>query len=140
MPAHWVLVADRTRARLFATTDTGKSFNELEDIAHAEGRMASRELRTDAQGRFYGKGERQQAHTAPPHVSAAEHETERYAKLIAERLDIACVRHEFDRLHLVAPPEFLGELRGALDETTRAHAGGEVAKNYVNLPDAELKP
>ena len=75
MPAKCVVVADSNRARIFALQGRDE-LSELEDLVNPEARQDERELRSDADGRFYGKGERSEGHVAEPSVSPKQHEAE----------------------------------------------------------------
>ncbi len=44
----------------------------------------------------------------------------------------------FDRLVIVAPPQVLGALRGALSSTVRARVASEVSKDLMNCSSYEL--
>ena len=111
MDTTWILVADSSRGKIFESPDGRKPWREIEEFEHPEGRAHNRDLRTDAQGRYYGKGERQQGHVAPPQVSPTEHEAELFAKRLSDHLNKARTDHRYDKLGIVAPPKFLGLLR-----------------------------
>ena len=112
--AIWILVADSSRAKIFETFGPADLAREIEEFEHAEGRAHNRDLSTDAQGRYYGKGERQQGHVAPPQVTPTEHEAELFAKQLADHLDKTRTEHRYERLCIIAPPKFLGMLRNHL--------------------------
>jgi protein required for attachment to host cells len=91
-------------------------------------------LRTDRPGRAFES------------VGAARHavdfasdrrsvEANKFARRIARRLDIGRRRKEFDRIHLIAGPGFLGILRRALSPATTALVIQEAAKNLVGLSE-----
>ncbi len=116
MQTQWVVVADSSRARFFEVQNNLESLVELEDLLSPAGRMDETELRHDAKGRFYGKGEREQAHTAEPAVSAKTHAAQLFSKAVMQRLEQACEKKRYDRLILVAPPQFLGQLHKQLSQ------------------------
>lgn len=116
MHTQWVVVADSSRARFFEAQSNLESLVELEDLLSPAGRMDETELRHDAKGRFYGKGEREQAHTAEPAVNAKTHAAQQFSKAVMQRLEQACEKKYYDRLILVAPPHFLGQLHKQLSQ------------------------
>jgi protein required for attachment to host cells len=59
-----------------------------------------------------------------------------FARRLAERLDAKAGR--FDRLLLVAPSAFLGELRAALGEAMHARLAGSLDRDLTRLPLADL--
>ncbi|MGB7290531.1 MAG: host attachment protein [Candidatus Macondimonas sp.] len=140
----WVVVADASRARLFRAETPRGPLVELEDAVHSAARLQDQELLSDRAGRaFDSQGKHRHGMEAPtdPH----DQEAQRFAHELAERLHVHHNAHDFDGLVLVAPPRFLGLLRGALDEQvakqvlasfdrdlTRIHTAAEVQSH---LPD-----
>ena len=110
MGTTWILSANSSRARLFEVDPTGDAPREVADFANPAGRAHERDLRSDAAGRYYGRGERQQGHAAMKE-GFGEHETERFAESLREYLDHARGENRFGQLWIVAGPSFLGELR-----------------------------
>ena len=115
MQATWILVADAGRGRIFEMRERGH-LAEIEDFVNPVERERNADLRTDGYGRFYGKGGREQGHTAEPDISPKQHEAERFADQLAEYLDKARTQHLYEKLKLVAAPSFLGLLRSKLDK------------------------
>lgn len=116
MGKQWVMVADRTRARIFETDGDLDKLNEIEDLMNPEGRFSDAEFHHDARGRFYGKGDRQHSHTSQPRVSKAMYDEENFSHQLAMFLDQGCAMHRYDSLIVVAPPAFLGILRKQLSD------------------------
>ena len=114
MTKTWILVADASRARVFEVLDRDETLQEIEDFVNPAGRQGERELRTDARGRYFGKGEQMQGHTAAPNTDPTTHENQLFAKTIADYLDRARVSRRYERLCLIAAPKFLGLLRDEL--------------------------
>jgi protein required for attachment to host cells len=116
MDIYWVVVADASRARIFQCYENGRAFSEIEAFDHPEGRAKARELGADAQGRYFGKGERNEAHTAEPRTDPVDRENESFAKHLAAHLERGLTEKKYQRLNIVAAPKFLGLLRGSLDK------------------------
>jgi protein required for attachment to host cells len=129
MSTTWVIAADSSRVRIFEMSASDQHLQEIEDLANPQGRATNRDLRTDGYGRYYGKGERQQAHTAPPHVDAVQHETELFSKKLGEYLDKARTEHRYDKLCLIAPPKFLGLIRQNLSKEAQKLVEEEMVKD-----------
>ncbi len=130
MPTTWVVVADSAAARLFRAPSPTGPLEEFETYAHAEGRAHARDLVSDDQGRAFdsvGQGR----HAMEPRVDPREQERIGFARMLAERVRSARSKGEVGRVFLVAPPEFLGHLRGNLDSETRRVVEGEFALNVV---------
>ena len=139
MATLWCLVADASRARLFELVHPGHGIREIETVLNPEGRAQNRELDTDGSGRFYGKGERQQGHTAPAQVSAVDHDVELFAKSLVARIEKGRTDARYDRLCLVAAPRFLGMLRGHLGKDAERLVELAIDKDLSRAPEAEVE-
>lgn|SRR5437870_8709507 len=131
----WILAADSTRARIFERATAGEPFHEIEDFFNPAGRTHDRDLRSDAEGRYAGKGGRQ-AHTAPGHIDAAEHQAEQFTKRVSDFLDLGRTQHRFQRLYLIGPPRFLGMMRRKLSKQAQQMVVDEIPKD-VSRSDAK---
>jgi protein required for attachment to host cells len=65
--------------------------------------------------------------------SQREHAEKVMAGELAGRLRQARLDGSLSRLHILAAPRFLGQLRGRLDDETRALIQSETAKNVSKL-------
>ena len=136
MTTTWIIAADSSRARILQVTDREKSLDEIDDLLNPEGRVHNRELIADAQPRFHG--------TSGPgsdreEMSATEHATELFAKRVGDYLDKARTAHKYDRLHLVAPPKFLGQLRKELGKEVQKLVTEELPKDLSWLKTHDLQ-
>lgn len=134
MSTQWVIVADRSRARIFEADRNFDQLREIEDLLNPEGRRDDADLRHDAKGRFYGKGEQHQAHTAEPRVSQQEHDEEKFSRDVMQLLTEGCDAKRYDSLVMVAPPEFLGLLRKQLPERVGQHVTSQLNSDISNFP------
>lgn len=138
MTTTWIIAADSSRARILQVTDRGRDLDEVEDLLNPEARADDRQLTTDAHARFRG--------TSGPgsdreETSAAEHATELFAKRLGDYLDKARTAHRYDRLHLIAPPKFLGRLRKELGKEVQKLVAEELPKDlsWLNARDIEQR-
>ncbi|MBX3491092.1 MAG: host attachment protein [Parvibaculum sp.] len=133
----WILVADGQKARFLA------SEKRNEDPAPALPDMIvpnppTREQGTERPGRVHESvGARRSAYEPPtdPHRQAKRD----FARMVADTLLEKTRESAFDKLIVVAPPEMLGDLRGALAPETKARLIGERAKDYTELTPREIK-
>lgn len=139
MQTTWILAADSSRARIFEVHDALDHLHEIEDFANPAGRADDADLRTDAKGRFYGKGEREQAHTAEPAVNQVEHQTELFSKQVSEFLDKACSDHRYDKLYVIAFPKFLGLMRQNMSKQVQRLVEEEVPKDMSKFDIREIE-
>jgi protein required for attachment to host cells len=77
-------------------------------------------------------------HAMEPRVDWHRYAKEQFAKSVAGALEEAALKRKYEALILVAPPQALGDLRGALGQHAKALIAGEIAKDLTNLPDHEL--
>jgi len=138
MTTTWIIAADASRARVLQVTDREQQLAEVEDLLNPQGRVHDRELISDAHPRFSGHGgggpgsDREE-------MSATEHATELFAKRVGDYLDKARTAHRFDRLHLIAPPKFLGQLRKELGKEVQKLVAEELPKDLSWLNTRELQ-
>ena len=117
-----------------ATTD----MLEVEDLVHPEARLRPRQLVTDRPGRAFdntGSGR----HAMGSAVDSREHECQRFARSVANRLETARQRHRFDRLVVVAEPRFLGHLRQGLSAATRSQVTAQLGKNLCSADPKAIR-
>ena len=135
----WILVANASRAALYATGGA-RDFELLAALSHPESRLKSSELSPTEPGhagKSHGGSPRRTVleNTAPPHEVEAEH----FAVELGDRLSDGARRHAFDRLVLVAPPEFLGQLRQRLHGDAKKNLVTSIDKDYTLLEPKELQ-
>lgn len=132
----WVLVAEASRAKLFTSEGGRHPLQELEDFIHAEGRMHEQELGSDQPGRAFDSAGRGR-HAMEQKTSLHRQAETAFARQLNEVLLAGQRDGRYQRLCLVAPPEFLGLLRESLDETVRRRVIFELDKNLTqhSAPD-----
>ena len=128
------VVADSSRARIFTSDSTHSPLNEIETIAHPEGRMHEQEMVSDMPGKGGGG-----AHAYQEKVEPKKHEMIEFAKRIADYLDGARKENKLDRLLIVAAPAFLGELRTHLSAETSKKIALELDKNLAHHDEKDIR-
>ena len=61
-----------------------------------------------------------------------------FAKNVGQRIEADRVKHEFDKLVLVAPPKMLGLIRQALPSAAQSMLVNEVAKDLLHRGNAAI--
>jgi protein required for attachment to host cells len=136
MNTTWILVAHRGGARLFESKQTGKDLSLLEDIAHPQGRLKSKDLGTDKPGRSVDShGTR---HALAQEQEPAAHVAEQFSKQLAGLLDDGRTQRRYGKLVLVAEPHFLGILRAALSDETTALVTAVVNKDLGHVESRDI--
>jgi protein required for attachment to host cells len=131
-----VLVAHDAGARWFENRGPGKGLVKLNEVEFEDGRRQSREIDTDRQGRGFGAGPGGHAHE--PAQSPHEHAVENFARELAKELGQELRRGAFARLILIAPPRFLGVLRGELDSLVTRAVLATIPKDLPRANEQEL--
>ena len=134
----WILVADACGARVFQTTDCGRTLSFLRRFAHAESRAMEAKLASDRQGSARSS-DHLGASTVQPHTARKEIEAINFASLLADHLGVSSQRKQFASLVLVAPPHFLGLLREALSPATSRLVLASVAKDLVYMNTESIR-
>jgi protein required for attachment to host cells len=114
----WVIVADGSRARFFATDAELAELAPVREVTNHHHAGAHRG-RTDE--------------GAPHHGEEAA-----FARELAGAVAQAVLAHEVRDLVLVAPAKFMSELEGALSPAVARHVTGRVAKDFTKLERHEL--
>ena len=133
----WVLVADGQRARVLERLSLAEPWQELEDEAQEVFDPPSHALGTERPGRVHESASTTR-HAIEPRQDPHEARKEAFARDLADRLEAAAEARRFARLILVAPPSFLGHLRGALGDATRQRLRGSLDLDLTKVPLAEI--
>ena len=134
----WVVVADSSRGKIFVQDTHSSELLEQVDLVHPSARLRGVDLSSDRSGRHsgaFGQG----SHLFDARTEAKEHEAESFAKEIAERLETGRTSGQFQKLVLMAPPKFLGELREQLGDEVRKLVVDEIAKDLVTHSAEEVR-
>lgn len=129
----WVLVAESSRAKIYATNTRRGPLIEVDSFVHPEGRMHEGDLVSDRPGSD-GGSVGQGRHIVDDRITAKKYENLSFAKEIAAGLEDARHRGVFDKLILIAPPAFLGLLRENLSKETMDRVTDQIDKNLVQQP------
>lgn len=137
----WVLVCDASRARLFQV-ERGDELGMIEELDHPASRARVRDLMADANGRK-PNGQPGPRHNnrpgAAPDTDPKEVEAQKFAQMLADKLDKGRLAHSFDRLILAAPPHFLGLLKNTLDDQVQKLLALTVSKDFTGVEARELQ-
>ena len=144
MQATWIVAANAGRARVFSQANAAEPLEEIHDMVNTAARLRTGETETDALGQRAASKSRHSvgAPTPPsgyePHQSPAEHKTEIFAKTLAGFLAHAHQEGRFNRLCIVAAPEFLGMLRKLLKPPLVSTVKLEIDKDYTHFNARQL--
>jgi protein required for attachment to host cells len=137
-PITWVLVADAARARLFQLEQPQQTLTPALGRELIGSNRPSREIASDRPGRTFDSGG-EGRHAKEPPTDPARHAQEEFARDVVRLLDEKRESRSFERLIVVAPPQFLGDLRAAMPQHLQAAVAAEVAKDLSKLSPHELQ-
>lgn len=140
MPTTWILVADGARARIWTSERPHHLKAALSYDFASPVRNRTRDAGSDRPGRTFdsaGQGH----HAMEPPTDWKDHEKREFARSLAGRLREGAMAGSFDRLVVVAPPQFLGLLRAQFDKETARLVEAEIGKDLTHLSeDHDLLP
>lgn len=136
----WVLAADNSRARIFETSKRNILENEIETMANPAGRQSIHEIVDDRPGRSphpASDGGKRVAYA--PSSDPKKLEVQQFARTLAKILNNGARDNSFEKLYIIAPPAFLGMIRGELGAQAQKKIQGEIDKNLAQLKMEEIR-
>lgn len=133
----WVLIADGSRARLFANGGVGKGLEPALDQEFIGTNISSGDIASDRPGRTFDSGG-EGRHAMEPPTDPKRHAKYAFAHEIAGILESARKSHRFERLVVVAPPKALGDLRSEFSVELQRMVTAEMNKDLTQVPTREL--
>ena len=134
----WILIANRAGARIFVNYGPGKGLKFVASLDHPEGRLRDQEAVSDKPGRGFSSASGGPRHALVSEQDYKEHEVEKFAKLLAKRLDDGRNQNEFEQLILAADPKFLGKIKGALNSQTAGKVVATLGKDLWDVADRDI--
>lgn len=138
----WILVTNRSSARIFEQDPTTHRLTLVEQLEHPDqGRLLLEEINK-------GRPKASALSDVPPGVlrfaksvetSNANDEAKRFAKVIDHALKEGRRKKQFDELVVVAEPSYLGLLLGRLDRGILNLVVEKVHKDLAAFSDAQVK-
>jgi len=133
----WIVVADASAARVFVLGGPLQRIS-LEPVRELSAEIKpSREIASDRPGRTHDRGG-QGRHAEEPPTDPKRHAKASFAREVAQVLDDERKQNGLYRLYIVAPPQFLGDLRGAMNGEVRGLVESEINKDLTKLSVHEL--
>ena len=146
MPMTWIVSANAGHAIIFSQAHANEQLERVEDLDNPPARMRDRDIETDDLGNRSASKSNHSVGIGPttpsgyqPHQTPEQHEAENFARRVAGYLSKAHAEGRFERLCLVATPQFLGELRGVLDKNLQRVVRAEIDKDYTHADPRELR-
>jgi len=151
----WVLVADSGRARIFAVDNTQKQMQgslyapsengalrgvltEVLDRENPLARIPERNLTSDEPG-VQKESAEQHVHAVGRNEEPKKTEAERFAREVAAELDQGLKDRRFSKMYVIAPGQFLGNLRDVFSDHVKKTVLSEMDKNLTRMSPQEIR-
>lgn len=132
----WVVLADAQRTRILQHDGPARGLHQVATLTHVD--PPTREQGSDRPGRVHDSiGEAR--HAMETRVDWHRAEKTRFAREVSDYLEEGLARGSYERLILVAPPQFLGDLRRAIDPAVRNKVSAEIDKDLTAMPLEEVE-
>lgn len=133
-----VLVADKSRAKLFISSSRAGPLKLQDSWQHPPARMHERALTTDLPGRAFDSGGMGR-HVMGKAVTPKAHEAEVFAVRLAREMEHWRCSLALQRLHVLASPEFLGLLRRKFSRELERLIASEKACGLTSMSEEEVR-
>ena len=135
MSKTWVVVAESSRAKIYEINKNKSNTNlkELSGFTHSISRSHKQDLSAEHQK------ESRHSQLTSSLDSHKSHERETFARSISQYLNSARNQGKFNKLILMSPPKFLGDLRKNLGHETNKYVVSEIDKNLVRHKIKDIK-
>ncbi len=137
MERTWIVVCDASHCRFFLKRQASHEWVKFEEFENTVGREKGIDIVSDRPGRRFDVGPHQRSAVGGQTEPRANEEL-RFAHSISKMLIDAYNQNAFERLILVAPPQFLGMLRNELRGPIEKAIYGTLDKDYTHVGDREL--
>jgi len=138
MSNYWILVAESSRAKIYAAEGKRAPLTEIEDFAHPQGRLHEGDLVSDSPGSD-GGSVGQGRHVLDDETNARKQEAIVFARELANHLNTERNKGSFKSLVIIAPPTFLGLLRDHLSSEVMDIVSQQIDKNLIHKSAEEIQ-
>ncbi len=144
MGATWIISANASRARFFSQSNPSEDLQEVNDMVNNGARLRMMAEESDKIGPTAGTKSMHNTGGALPNKlyepaqTPDQHRNELFARDITDFLEHAHREGGFQKLSLVASPQFLGMLRKMLEPKFGSLIDLEINKDYTHYSPAQL--
>jgi protein required for attachment to host cells len=134
MITHWILVADASGAKVYASDALLEDLNLIDDITFSRHQVRHDDSRGHSTAHLPSSG----AASAEAEHDPRKLSEERLARAVAETINHADQERRFERLVVVAPPRFLGDFRASLSHPAAKRVVASIHHDWTKLDRREL--
>jgi protein required for attachment to host cells len=132
----WILVADGSRAHLYAQHPPSTALESVESWDNVEGRISDHQSESDRLGSSGGGRGSSQHSIMAPETDPKDHAKQVFAHKLANLLNEK--ESSYHSLIVIAPPHLLGELRKHLNPRVQAKVSAEFNKDLTHVSAHDL--
>ncbi len=132
MVMHWVVVGDGAGARVYESDALLEELTLVDQLHLAHGHVTHGDGSATAHLPGAAAGGPEPRHHDPRDTE------ERFARALAQLVNEGDNKRRFERVILVAPPRFLGDVRGELSGTASKRVVATLNHDWTKLPLREL--
>lgn len=140
-----IVVADQSEANFYGLEQRETPLQFVQRLEDPDAHLHDRDLKSDRPGRLFdhapAAGGRRGAvahHATGGERNPRKVEARRFARRIADALDVERRQDRYDSLIVMAPPTFLGLLRAEIPPAVQALMRAEIGKDLVHEPPEAL--
>lgn len=138
MTKTWILAAESSRAVIYRVESRTAPLVEVKSLAHPEGREMEHDMTSDRPGRAFDSFGNNR-HSMGKEVDPKRQEAIQFSRRLADCLEQGRTQGDFEQLILIAPPEFLGLLRQALNDQVLKRVSQSLDKNLVQAGEKAIR-
>ena len=136
MTTTWILVANASSANLYMNNGPKKGLEKISEYEHAASREKASDLVSDRPGHFKSAGNGHGAYVPPS--DPKQNEAQQFASKLTRDLEQGRTSNAFQRLILVAPPQFMGLIKNSASQALMGMMTDHFEKDYTKVDEKTL--
>lgn len=136
MTTTWILVANASSANLYMNKGPKQGLEKIRQYEHTASREKASDLVSDRPGHNRSAGNGHGAYVPP--TDPKQNEAQQFALKLARDLEQGRTGNEFQRLILVAPPQFMGLIKGNSSQALIGLMSDHFEKDYTKVDERTL--
>ncbi len=131
MTTTWILVANASSASLYINRGPKQGLQKIREYEHAASREKASDLVSDRPGHNRSAGNGHGAYNPP--TDPKQNEAQQFAMKLTRDLEQGRTGNEFQRLILVAPPQFMGLIKSHSSLGLKGMTSDHFEKDYTKI-------
>ncbi len=136
MTTTWILVANASSANLYMNNGPKRGLEKLREYEHGASREKASDLVSDRPGHNRSAGNGHGSYVPP--TDPKQNEAQQFALKLARELEQGRTGNEFQRLILIAPPQFMGLIKNNASQALMGMMSDHFEKDYTKLDERAL--